>query len=278
MMNRFPPVFPMPEAINYGEATYGLFQDFDLAGVWLRMRWVPPGEFWMGGPENEKGRYDDETHQYIEITKGFWLAETTVTQAFWQAIMGKKQGHFKGDTLPVDSVNWHDCQACIEALARINPQLDWRLPTEVEWEYACRAGTTTPFNFAGDISLEKVNYCGEWDSLNDAKGALQKTCDVKSFKPNPLGLYQMHGNVWEWCSTPWQEQASPQQHDSEISVDETLDEDIEYVVRGGSWFFSGRICRSAYRDCHHAGNRSRNIGFRLALGLELRRPAELGQE
>jgi formylglycine-generating enzyme required for sulfatase activity len=167
----------------------------------------------MGSPETEADRYNDEVQHEVTLTQGFWLAETTVTQALWQAIKGDNLSHFKGDNRPVERVSWDDTQEFIQQLNTIlqtlQPEYAFRLPTEAEWEVACRAGTQTPFNFDGDLSLNKVNYRGTWDDYSNwGKGALQATAEVKSYPCNAWGLYEMHGNVWEWCQDDWTAQFS----------------------------------------------------------------------
>ena len=119
-----------------------------------RFRWIQPGSFVMGSPEEENGRYDDETPHQVNLSQGYWLADTACTQALWQAVMGNNPSQFKGENRPVDSVSWNDVQQFIETLNQQQPGLNLRLPSEAEWEYACRAGTTGAFNFEGELSLD----------------------------------------------------------------------------------------------------------------------------
>ncbi len=155
----------------------------------------------MGSPEQENGRYDNETQHQVNISQGYWLADTACTQALWQAVMGKNPSDFKGDNRPVESVSWNDVQQFIETLNQHQPGLNLRLPSEAEWEFACRAGTTGAFNFEGELSLDKVNYSGTWEYESEqwGEGALQQTAEVKSYPANAWGLHEMHGNIWEWC-------------------------------------------------------------------------------
>lgn len=269
MINRYPPLFPMPHAVNYGEDQYGLFQDFDIKGVTLRMRWIPPGEYCMGSLGDEEGRRESEYFQPVVIDDGFWLAETTTPQALWLVVFRKNPSKFRGKDLPVDSVSWNDCQEFLMILGNVLYGFEWRLPTETEWEYACRAGTSTRFSFGYEIDLNQCNYNGKWDSFSFDKVALKKTVSVNAFKPNSFGLYQMHGNVWEWCSTESREQCLAQQRD--FTVKGSINSDVhEYVLRGGSWRNDGRRCRSAYRGDCVPDRRPPNFGFRLALSQELK--------
>jgi formylglycine-generating enzyme required for sulfatase activity len=204
------------------------------------------------------------------LTQGFWLAETTVTQALWQAVKSDNPSHFKGDNLPVEQVSWHDALAFIQqlnaTLQTLQSEYVFRLPTEAEWEYACRAGTQTPFNFDGDLSLDNVNYRGTWDDFNNwGEGALQATAEVKNYPCNAYGLYEMHGNVWEWCQDNWTDLFKDAATDP-IGVQIITDR----VLRGGSWSSLGRDTRSADRYSYTPVYRRHYIGFRVALGLKLR--------
>ncbi|KPL07950.1 hypothetical protein AMJ85_09145 [candidate division BRC1 bacterium SM23_51] len=219
---------------------YGSYGDVDLAGVTHRMRWIEPGTFMMGSPEDEPGRFEDETLHQVTLTKGFWLGETTCTQAAWKAVMSENPSHFKGDNRPVERVSWDDCQ---DFLKRANAIAGLRLPTEVEWEYACRAGTMTSFWFGDKIITEQVNH------VCNGKGR-GETVDVKALPCNAWGLYQMHGNVWEWCQD-WYD-------------DVDVEEDSGRVVRGGSWGGEPRYCRSACRNWYRSHNGFDFLSFRVA--------------
>jgi len=263
-----PPVFPYAWASAWGEDRYGLWMALDFQGVRYVFRWILPGSFWMGSPDDEKGRFDDEDRHRVKLSKGFWLGETTVTQALWKAVMGDDPSHFKGENLPVEKISWDDAQNFIKQLNHFHPALSARLPCEAEWEYACRAGTETSFSFGNDVNVEQVNYRGIWEWKADewADEARQTTVAVKNYPSNDWGLYEMHGNVWEWCADVWQE------HLGVEAVVDLWERQIESgagarrVVRGGSWDSVGRNVRSAIRSRCEPDFRSLNLGFRLALG------------
>ncbi|MDS4030172.1 MAG: formylglycine-generating enzyme family protein [Candidatus Contendobacter sp.] len=260
-------------AHTLGRDGKGLFAAFSIRGVTQRVRWLPPGRFLMGSPENEHARYDNELQHEVMLTRGFWLAETACTQALWQAVMGQNPSRFKGERRPVESVSWNEVQDFIERLNDAVPGLEARLPTEAEWEYACRAGTTTPFSFGEDITPEQVNYDGNFPYRGSKKGRYrQETVEVASLPANPWGLYEMHGNVWEWCQD-WYGA-----YRAELVVDPTGPATGGgRVLRGGSWFDVGGLARSASRYLNEPGDRNDSIGFRLALGPELRQDERAGQ-
>lgn len=249
---------------------YGVYDFVDIMGIPQRFRWIEPSAFMMGSPdgkngEAEEGRYDDETQHEVILTQGYWLAETTCTQVLWQAVMGENPSSFKGDNNPVESVSWNDITE--KFLPRVNkqyPELKFRLPTEAEWENACRAGTAGAFNFEGELSLDKVNYSGVFGEAGWADGALQKTAEVKSYPPNQWGLYEMHGNVYEWCQDKFSD------YPAEPVVDPVQEQAGSVrVLRGGSWIGNGRDCRSADRFALDPSDRLNFCGFRLARGHEL---------
>lgn len=251
---------------------YGLYVDVEILKITQRFRWIEPTSFMMGSPENETGHYDDEKQHRVMLTQGYWLAETACTQELWQAVMRDNPSNFKGKQLPVENVSWEDAQNFLRKFN--NSHLQLRLPTEAEWENACRAGTAGVFNFDGELSLDKVNYRGTWDDYeNWGKGALQQTTEVKNkkYRPNAWGLFQMHGNVWEWCQDRYGDYVS--QPFTDPQGPET---GANCVLRGGSWRSFGGHCRSAYRDLHVPSERNLNIGFRLARGHELKASRVLG--
>lgn len=211
--------------------------------IGMKFVWIKSGTFMMGSPKEEKERKDDETQHKVTLTKGFYMGVYTVTQEQWQAVMGNNPSDFKGEkNLPVESVSWDDCQEFIKKL-REKDKKPYRLPTEAEWEYACRAGTKTPFHFGETISTEQANYNGNFVYGTGKKGVYRKkTTPVGSFPANAWGLHDMHGNVWQWCQDwyggyPKDEVTDPQGREKGRSR----------VLRGGSWGEGPEYCRSACR-------------------------------
>ncbi len=247
-----------------GRDRYGLYADIEIAGVTQRLRWVAPGSFLMGSPEDEPERHDDETQHEVQLTRGFWLADTACTQDLWQAVMAANPSRFEGAQRPVDSVSWDDCQRFLKRVNERRPELALRLPTEAEWEYACRAGTSSPFSFGETITTEQVNYDGNLPYAGAAEGQYrERTVEVKELPANPSGLYQMHGNVWEWCAD-WRAAYPPGR-----SVDPKGPPDgSERVLRGGSWIDYARHARSAYRIAFRPEYRYDRFGLRFARGQE----------
>ena len=254
--------FPAPWACDWGEDQYGLWMSFRYRGARQQLRWIAPGEFTMGSPAAEPERAADETQRQVTLTRGFWLGDTACTQAMWQAVMGENPSHFQGAQRPVERVSWNDAQAFIARLNDIVPGGGFRLPTEAEWEYACRAGTTTPFWFGDQITPEQVNYRGDYPYAGGAQGLYRReTVNVQSLPGNDWGLHEMHGNIWEWCAD-WYSAY----HDSAVIDPAGPDTGEDRVLRGGSWFGLGGDARSAQRLADRPGDRVRAIGFRVARG------------
>lgn len=259
---------------SIAEDEYGLYADLNFFGITQRFRWIEPGTFLMGSPDDEPERRKSEAQHPVTLTQGYWLADTCVTQQLWQTVIGEKPSHFKGEHNPVENVSWLDCWQFIQTLKEQYPALRLTLPSEAQWEYACRAGTTTPFSFGNQIHSEQANFDGNYP-YNDAEKSeyRQTTVPVKSLPANPWGLYEMHGNVFEWC----QDNDLRDYNASETVTDpgqqwlEMPDSDstARHSVRGGSWDRFGRLCRSAYRSWFVAGRVYDLLGFRLALGPEL---------
>ena len=175
----------------------------------------------------------------------------------------KADFHSNDPNRPVEQVSWNDVQEFINILNQQQTGLNARLPSEAEWEYACRAGKKTAFSFGGkaDLNTEKVNYSGKWDEWNSAG----ETRPVKTYLPNDWGLYEMHGNVWEWCRDAWQEKL-PATPVTDPRAEPGKEQASARVVRGGSWSSYGRDCRSAIRYWYAPGFRIYGLGFRLSLG------------
>ena len=214
------------------------------------MVWIKPGTFEMGSPSSEEGRDDDERQHRVTLTKGFWMGKYEVTQAQWQAVMGSDPSRFKGSNLPVEQVSWNDCQEFIRKL-NAKGQGTFRLPTEAEWEYACRAGSRTRFCFGdSDSDLGEYGWYGSnWGGTTHSGG--QK-------RPNAWGLYDIHGNVWEWCQDWYGDYPSGNVTDPRGPGTGTY-----RVVRGGGWYYAPARCRSALRSGNAPGNRRGRLGFRV---------------
>ena len=263
------PILPPRWATAFGTDRFGIWAEFAVAKVKFRMRWIPPGRFLMGSPDEELGRYSDEgPFHWVRISSGFWMGENPVTQEQWMAVAGKDNNpsNFSGENLrPVDSVSWQDCQQWMEDLQKRVSDLKVDFPTEAQWEYACRAGRRKGAFHNGldctepegaDPALEQVG----WYSRN-SQGS---THPVKELDPNRWGLYDMHGNVWEWC----RDSALREYGATEGVVVNPIGEEpgARRVVRGGSWAFDPGGCRSAYRLRRLTGFRFRAQGFRLCSG------------
>jgi formylglycine-generating enzyme required for sulfatase activity len=218
---------------------------------------IPAGEFTMGSPENEVGRNSDETQHNVKITKSFYIQTTEVTQAQWKAVMGNNPSYFKGDDLPKEQVSWDDAQEFLKKLSA-KEGVTYRLPTEAEWEYACRAGSTTRFCF-GDDDSKLVEYA--WYSANSDS----KTHPVGGKKPNAWGLYDMHGNVWEWCQDWYDENY----YKNSPAEDPQGPANGEFrVLRGGSWVFDSWVGRAADRARSGSTSSASGTGFRAARSSE----------
>ena len=242
----------------------GDLREIEINGVSYRFRWAPPGSFMMGSPETEEGRDDDEVLHKVTLSSGFWMLETEVTQSMWESIMGDNPSYFKGVDLPVDRVSWNECQEFIASLNDLGfapAGACFSLPTESQWEYACRAGTTTSFSWGGTLNGDKANCDGERPYGTDVKGkCLGKTSPVSSYDANSWGLFDMPGNVWEWCEDWYGDYSSGPVTDPRGPVD-----GLRRVLRGGCWHSYAQNCRSALRNCYDVDGRYGSVGFRLTL-------------
>jgi formylglycine-generating enzyme required for sulfatase activity len=232
-------------------------------GVKLEMIAIPGGTFLMGSPENEVERFSDESPQHEVTVPGFFIGKYQLTQLQYQTIMGTNPSYFKGDNRPVEGVCWEDA---VKFCQKLNHSTlgNYRLPSEAEWEYACRAGTKTPFHFGDNVTTDLVNYNGNYPYPSAPKGKYrEQTTDVGIFPPNAFGLYDMHGNVWEWCEDERHENYINAPTDgsswqSRISLGQK-------VLRGGCWHDYARYCRSACRLKSPCCSRNYFYGFRVVL-------------
>ncbi len=250
---------------DYGTDQYGAWCEFQIPRqygtgvVTQRMRWIPAGTFLMGSPQGERDRGSGETQHEVKLSHGFWLADTACTQELWEAVTGKTPSRFKGDRLPVEQVSYDEVIKFVRALEKHVPELAPALPTEAQWEYACRADTETPFSFGHTISTHQANFDGNYPYGDSRKGKYrEETVDVKSLPSNAWGLYEMHGNVREWCSDWFGEYSAEPQVDPTGPVTGS-----DRVFRGGSWIDFARFVRSACRNWFDPGYRYSNLGFRL---------------
>ena len=259
--------FPPRWADAFGDDEFGLWADFVQKGVHQRMRWIEPGSFVMGSSDVERQRIDDRDYRKwadqhespahpVTITRGFWLADTPCTQALWGAVLGgNNPSHFaEGEDAPqrpVEQVSWDDAQRFLQALAQALTHSQPALPSEAEWEYACRAGTQTAYWWGDEMHRDLANVVGQSGG----------TSPVKHYRPNPWGLHDMHGNVWEWCADT---DLRAYQGRPEADPQGIANGDVR-VLRGGAWDDLAAGARAAFRYRARRGRAWLGIGFRLAL-------------
>ena len=222
---------------------------------------IPAGTFTMGSPADEPGRDNDETQHQVTISRPFSLQTTEVTQGQWKTVMGGNPSYFKdcGDPCPVEQVSWNDVQEFIRKLNEREGTNKYRLPTEAEWEYAARAGTTTPFHTGSCLTTDQANFDGNYPLSGCSKGEFrQKTVRAGNFAPNAWGLYDMHGNVWEWCQD-WKGDYPS----GSVTDPEGPSSGSGRVLRGGSWLGDAKLCRSALRLDGDPTVRDGSVRFRL---------------
>ena len=225
-------------------------------GAQFAFRWCPAGTFMMGSPISQARRKGAEPPHMVTLTKGFWMMETEVTQKQWEAVMGKNPSGFKGGELPVENVSWYDCQEFCKKCSKLG--LPIQLPTEAQWEYACRAWSATSYFWGNALNGDKANCNGLFPYGMDVKGAFAgQTVPVGCYDPNPWGLYDMHGNVWEWCEDLF-EAYSKENVTDPIGESENTDR----VIRGGSWNYAASECRSETRYGKPPKERGKHLGFR----------------
>jgi formylglycine-generating enzyme required for sulfatase activity/DNA-binding CsgD family transcriptional regulator len=245
-------------------------------GVELEMASIPAGTFVMGSPNGEEGRRGSEGPQHeVTFANSYFIAKYPIIQAQWRVVAAMPQverelapdpSNFKGDNRPVEKISWLDA---VEFCARLSQHTgrDYRLPSEAEWEYACRAGTTTPFHFGETITSDLANYRANVTYGSGPKGKYrEQTTEVASFPANSFGLYDMHGNVWEWCQDWWHEtyEGAPNDGSAWLAHEDTDEE--KRVLRGGSWYGDPEFCRSAYRFGVAPGLIGNDVGFRVVCG------------
>ncbi|MBO3457462.1 formylglycine-generating enzyme family protein [Aetokthonos hydrillicola] len=231
-------------------------------GVTLDMVEIPGGKFVMGSPSTEKDRSDSERPQHNVTIKPFYIGKFTITQQQYQAVMGKNPSNFKGEKRPVEQVSWDDAIAFCDKLSQRTGKT-YRLPSEAEWEYACRALTTTPFYFGETITTDLANYYGSSTYASEPKGVYrQQTTEVGKFPPNAWGLYDMHGNIWEWCQDTWHDSYEGAPVDGTAWVSDDKNNTL-HLLRGGAWNNVPRICRTIDRDWFARDYSDSNVGFRV---------------
>jgi formylglycine-generating enzyme required for sulfatase activity len=276
-----PPVIikqPKSVAVAVGEtATFGVEGSKDWVvqcseSVKMDLIYIQPGTFTMGSPTSELGRGGNETQHTVTLTKGYWLGKYEVTQAQWKAVMGSNPSYWKGDNLPVEQVSWNDIMgsegfcakltAAEKAAGRLPEGYAYTLPTEAQWEYACRAGTTTALNSGKNLTQEYYNC----PNLNEVgwytSNSSSKTHVVGQKLPNAWGLYDMHGNVWEWCKDRYGTYPTG-------AVSDPTGPSVGFyrVFRGGGWGSNAGGWRSAFRGYYYPYYSHDSNGFRLALSL-----------
>ena len=275
---------PPSWATCWGDSVQGPWAGFMVQDYMVAMRWCPPGTFMMGSPEEEVGRHNHETRHQVTLTRGFWMAEIPCTQAVYEAVMGANPARFSDPHRPVEQVSWHDAQAFLQKMNEQRPSLDLRLPTEAEWEYACRAGTSKA-TYAGnleivgerdapvldeiawyggnsglDYDLEEAHDTSEWSETQypTSRAGTRRTGTRRA---NPWGLKDMLGNVWEWC----------QDYGAPLGANPVVDprgpiEGSDRVFRGGSWDNRAQLVRAACRFWNVPSYRDDVLGFRFVRG------------
>ena len=231
----------------------------------LNLIWINPGTFTMGSPSDELGRWDDEVQHQVTLTQNYWLSDCEVTQGLYEAVMGTNPSYDVSKWFPVENISWNDamefCQkltAIEKAAGRLPEGYEYTLPTEAQWEYACRAGTTTALNSGKNLSDEYG--CPEMDEVGWYWYNSDEPHPVGQKQPNAWGLYDMHGNVWEWCLDYYGDYPA-----SSITDPKGPGTGSYHVLRGGGWSGVADECRSAYRYYSYPSNWDYSYGFRVAL-------------
>lgn len=251
--------------------------------IGMKLVLIPAGSFVMGSPRGEAERDDKEERHEVSISKPFYMGAFEVTKAQYNAVTNANTPPQKDEGDPVENLEWVRAKSFCEQLSARREEKDagrsYRLPTEAEWEYACRAGTTTAFHLGDSLSSAQANFNGNYPAGGASKGAyLRKTAKVGSYKPNAFGLFDMHGNVAEWCAdwyapdyyadSPDEDPLGPPLGVVPTNFTNNGKENFFVVVRGGSWLDDGRACRSAYRFRAMPNTRYLFIGFRVVCELK----------
>jgi formylglycine-generating enzyme required for sulfatase activity len=241
----------------------------------MEFAFIPAGRFRMGSDPGEPDRQPDEVAHEVEITRGFYLGKYEVTQGQWNRLMHRNPSQFAacGPRCPVENVSYDDIQVFLRELARRSHGDRFRLPTEAEWEYACRAGTSGPFSTGANLTADQANYDGRYPLAGAPRGTfLGRPAPAGSYPPNPWGLFDMHGNVWEWCedwygdypSGPVRDPRGPARQAARRLWDARGgDWQWKRVIRGGSWYFNASSCRCSLRYTHAPADKGFSLGFRL---------------
>ena len=251
------------------------FREWLSEQINIEMMQIPAGEFEMGSPSEELERVESEGPVHSVKVGSFFIGKYPITQALWRMVasfpkidleLDPDPANFKGDDRPVERVSWHEAVEFCQRLSKKTGR-DYRLPSEAEWEYACRAGTKTPFHFGETITTELANYDGNSVYGKGTKGEdREQTTSVGQFGiANNFGLCELHGNVWEWCADPWH--SNYENAPTDGSVWEEGGDDSYRIIRGGSWYFYPGNCRSASRSFNSSDYRNYYIGFRVVCAV-----------
>jgi formylglycine-generating enzyme required for sulfatase activity len=238
--------------------------------VSLDMMLIPSGTFLMGSPEDEINRSPNESPQHSVTVPSFCMGKYPITQAQWHVVANRPQverelnpnsSNFSGEDHPVEQVSWFDAQEFCSRLSKLTKR-EYRLPSEAEWEYAARAGTTSTFHFGETITTDLANY--NWKK-SYGRGSIRSygTNTIGTFPPNVFGLYDMHGNVFEWCLDHYHNSYQGAPNDGIAWIDPNVANDAHRILRGGSWCYKPHLCRSAFRNNYTPDSRFNYIGFRV---------------
>ena len=238
---------PHIKGFNFIGTNANKFPEYEQVSSGLIFVLVPGGEFKMGSPVDEPSRNLDEFEHLVKVSP-FLISKYEVSQSIWNRIMGNNPSEVKGDNLPVENVSWMSCFGNEDSFCK---RLGLSLPTEAQWEYACRAGTATPFSFGFKINLKKANFNGNYPYSGNQRepDSFHQSLPINSFKPNPFGIYNIHGNVWEWCLDVYNKNyyTMNQSKNGDFPCNEADDKKLR-VLRGGGWSSEAKYCRSAFRD------------------------------